>query len=70
LVFAADSPKSYTIKWLGAFDNPVSPEYTVLKTLNFTGASFDENFNPHFTVTRDLQFLCIEVGCSVEKLND
>ena len=51
LFLSAAEPKTYSIEWLPAYEKKFSAEET-FRSLNFTGASFDENYMPQFVVTR------------------
>ena len=50
-LLSAAEPKSYSIEWLPAYEKKFSAEET-FRSLNFTGASFDENYMPQFVVTK------------------
>ena len=64
---AAEPQKTYTINWLTPFENKLSPEET-FRTLNFTGAAFDEIFMPHFVFTVPLNSYASEIKVRLKNI--
>lgn len=66
-VFAGEKEASYKIEWLPVYEKKISPE-TSFRSLNFTGASFDENFNPHFDITQPLSGFASEIKAELKNV--
>ncbi len=67
LLSAAESQKAYKIDWLSPFENKISPEES-FQTLNFKGASYDENFLPNFVFTIPINSYASEIKVRLKNI--
>ena len=64
---AAEKSVSYRIDWMPAYEKKFSAEET-FRSLNFSGASFDENYMPQFVVTQPLSSFATKINVQLNNI--
>lgn len=67
LLSAAEKTSSHTIEWLPAYEKKFSAEES-FRSLNFSGASFDENYMPQYVITQPLSSFASEVKAQLRNI--
>ena len=68
LLFSAwKNTSAHTIQWLPPFEKKITTQET-FRSLNFTGASFDENFLPLFILTEPLSSFTSEIRTTLRNV--
>ena len=67
ILSAKENTISYTIDWLPAYEKKFSEEES-FRSLNFTGASFDENYLPQYVITRQLLSFASDIKVQLKNI--